>query len=135
MLGKGLEYKAQGYLRIMSALQDIPAAFTLFWSSDSDVQKMLNFGLNFWDSRQDIFWSHLETWAAARLQIIELTKVYDYPQAGEVFAKALIKAMGGPVPDFSNDQIVKPTVKPIEVEAASIFAGLLYGITQRENLD
>jgi len=62
--------------------------------------------------------------------------MHDYSSAGEVFARAFITSIGGPVLDFPEaDDMVTSIVKPVEVEAASITAGVLYGITKRDNLD
>ena len=84
----------------------------------------------------EIFWSNLELWNETRKAIQDLRQVHDYSQAGEVFALSFISAVGGPVPDFTfHEEAVSSIVKPIEVEAASIAAGIMYGITKRENLD
>lgn len=39
--GRSLKSASKGFIRTMSALSDLPEAIALFWSSDSDKQKML----------------------------------------------------------------------------------------------
>jgi len=84
--------------------------------------------------RSEIFWSNLELWNETRKAIHVLRKVHDYRQAGVVFAQAFVKSIGGPVPDFS-EKIVTSILITVEDEAASIAAGIMYGITKRDNLD
>lgn len=93
----------------------------------------------------EIFWSHLDTWSAARKQINELRSKHLYAEAGYVFGKAVVEATGGPLPNYySNGKILPyiiPDILPVivippGVEAgAEIAAGILYGITQREQLE
>lgn len=120
----------------MSALEDLPEAIGLLMSSDLDQQKILIVASDVYMMGTEVFWSNLELWNQARIEINQLTKVHDYSKAGEIFAHTFVQSIGGPITEFHQEQdTVNSIVKPVEVEAAEITAGILYGITQRENLD
>jgi hypothetical protein len=97
---------------------------------------MLQVAVDCYSMGTSIFWSNLELWNETRKAIQELRLTHDYRKAGEVFSQSFVSAIGGPVPDYAlPEDTVSKIVKPVEVEAASIAAGIMYGITKRENLD
>lgn len=57
-----------------------------------------------------------------------------YKEAGQVLAQALVDATEGPVYNF-DEETEQSTQANSEWVAAELTAGLLYGVTERENLD
>ena len=136
MTGRNLESLSKGFIRTMSALEELPEAIGLLMSSELDQQKMLIVASDIYMKGTDIFWSNMELWNQARIEFWQLTEVHDYSKAGELFAHTFIQSIGGPITEFPEDEDrFNSIVKPVEVEAASIAAGVLYGITKRDNLD
>lgn len=134
--------KIEGFTTYMqSQTVDFPVMMvTCIQAARLDKAKIENMWNRVTAGPDAVFWNHLDTWATAHADIKGYRDEHLYGKAGYAFAHTLVEVTsdsarnGHILPDILPD-ILPPIVIPEPlVIAADLFAGLLYGITQREGL-